>query len=197
MIGTTRAPSPTATTLALILLVFICQQLLSLVGLAGVLALSSPLGARPWALVTSVYAHAGVSHLVGNAVALALGGLLVERTTTPKRFHAFFVSVGALAGLTQIVVTGLVGPLVPWLPARVSVLGASGAIFGLYGYLLAGNRASGTVIARIGLDGRQQLAVGAVLAVAITFLTASPGAALIAHFTGLVLGFVAGRVGLL
>jgi membrane associated rhomboid family serine protease len=189
--------SPTATTLGIMVVVFVCQQLLAMVGVVGVFALSGPLGARPWTLVTSVYAHAGVAHLIGNAVALALGGLLVERLTTPGRFHAFFVSVGALSGVTQVVVTGLFGSVVPWLPPRVSVLGASGAIFGLYGYLLAGNRASETVIERIGLDGRQQLVLGGIVAVAVTLLTASPGAALIAHFTGLFLGFLAGRMGLL
>ena len=189
--------SPTLTTLALISLVFICQQAAGLFGLAGLFALSAPLAVRPWTIVTSVYAHAGLSHLFVNALALALGGLLVERLTTPTRFHSFFVAVGALSGVTQVVTAGLIGPLVPGLPARVSVLGASGAILGLYGYLLGGNWLTDRLVAGIELDARLQLALGAVLAAAITLLTASPGAALIAHFTGLLLGFLAGRARIL
>ena len=89
--------SPTVVTLALVLAVFAGQQVAGLLGWRGLFALSNPLLARPWTLVTSVYAHASVSHLVANALALALGGLLVERLTTRARFHAFFVTVGSPA----------------------------------------------------------------------------------------------------
>ena len=189
--------SPTAVTLALILAVFGCQQVAGLVGVRGLFALSNPLLARPWTVVTSVYAHASVPHLAGNALALALGGLVVERLTTNGRFHAFFVGVGALAGATQVVVVGLVGPLVPGVPAGVSVLGASGAVLGLYGYLLGANRLTERLVAGVELAPRIQLALGVVVAAAITLLTANPGAALVAHFTGLLLGLLAGRAHLL
>jgi Uncharacterized membrane protein (homolog of Drosophila rhomboid) len=181
--------SPTVVTLACVGGVFLLQQLAALVGLGGVFALSLPLLARPWAILTSVYAHAGVSHLVANAVALALGGLLVERVTTSLRFHAFFVTVGALSGVMQVVIVGLVGPLLPGVPTAVSVLGASGAILGLYGYLLGANRITETLVGGIELGARVQLLLGAVLAAAITLLTANPGAALLAHFTGFCLAF--------
>ncbi|PSP86057.1 rhomboid family intramembrane serine protease [Halobacteriales archaeon QS_6_64_34] len=189
--------SPTVVTLALILTVFACQQVAGLLGWRGLFALSNPLLARPWTLVTSVYAHAGVSHLVANALALALGGLVVERLTTGARFHAFFVGVGALAGATQVAVVGLVGPLVPGVPAQVSVLGASGAVLGLYGYLLGANRLTERFVAGVELAPWVQLTLGAALAAVITLLTANPGAALVAHFTGLLVGFLAGRAHLL
>jgi len=185
--------SPTVVTLALVLAVFAGQQVAGLLGWRGLFALSNPLLARPWTLVTSVYAHASVSHLVANALALALGGLLVERLTTRARFHAFFVTVGSLAGVTQVALVGLVGPLVPGMPAQVAVLGASGAILGLYGYLLGANRLTERLVAGIELAPRVQLALGVVLAALITVLTANPGAALVAHFTGLLVGFLAGR----
>ncbi|MBX0286637.1 rhomboid family intramembrane serine protease [Haloarcula salinisoli] len=189
--------SPTLVTLALILAVFACQELAGLLGWRGLFALSNPLLARPWTVVTSVYAHASVSHLVANALALALGGLLVERLTTSARFHAFFVAVGSLAGVTQVALVGVVGPLVSGMPAQVAVLGASGAILGLYGYLLGANRVTELLVAGIELEPRFQLALGVLLAGLITVLTANPGAALIAHFTGLLLGFLAGRAHLL
>lgn len=189
--------SPTLVTLALIGGVFIVQQFAWLAGLEGVFALSLPLLARPWTVLTSVYAHASVSHLALNALALALGGLLVERVTTSRRFHGFFLTVGALSGVTQVAVTGLLGPVLPGVPAGVSVLGASGAILGLYGYLLGSNRITETLVGGIELSARVQVVIGAALAGAITLLTANPGAALIAHFTGLLLGFLSGRVHLL
>jgi len=184
-------------TLALMGVVFAVQQGAALVGFGGLFALSNPLLARPWTLLTSVYAHASVTHLLGNALALALAGLLVERLTTSGRFHAFFVAVGMLAGVTQVAVVGLVGPLVPGIPGAVSVLGASGAILGLFGYLLGANRLTDRLVAGVALTPRTQLALGAGLALTITLLTASPGAALVAHFSGLLLGFLAGRSHLL
>lgn len=184
-------------TLALIGGVFIVQQFAWLAGLKGVFALSLPLFARPWTVLTSVYAHASVSHLVVNALALALGGLLVERVTTSRRFHGFFLIVGALSGVTQVAITGLLGPVLPGVPAAVSVLGASGAILGLYGYLLGANRVTETILGGVELSARVQVFLGAALAAAITLLTANPGAALIAHFTGLLLGFLSGRAHLL
>ncbi|WP_324664887.1 rhomboid family intramembrane serine protease [Haloarcula sediminis] len=189
--------SPTAVTLALVAAVFACQQVAGLVGWRGLFALSNPLFSRPWTLVTSVYAHASVTHLVANALALALGGLLVERVTTAARFHAFFVGVGALSGVTQVTLTGVVGTLVPGMPAQVSVLGASGAVLGLYGYLLGSNPLTERLVAGVELAPRHQLALGGVLAAAVTLLTANPGVALLAHFTGLLVGFLAGRVHLL
>jgi len=66
-------------------------------------------------------------------------------------------------------------------------------LFGLLGYLLGANRLTDRLVAGVELDARTQLALGAVLAAAITLLTASPGAALVAHSTGLLVGFLAGR----
>ncbi|WP_254272832.1 rhomboid family intramembrane serine protease [Haloarcula marina] len=190
--------SPTLVTLAALVAVFALQQVVGLVARQRTLfALSNPLFAQPWTLVTSVYAHASLTHLLANAVALAFAGLALERTTTSARFHGFFVGVGALSGVAQVAFAGLVGSLLPGVPASVSVLGASGAIFGLFGYLLASNRLTETVVGGFSLSPRVQLAVGGLLAALITLLTANPGVALVAHFTGLLLGFFAGRTHLL
>lgn len=191
--------SPTIEVLAVIVVVFLAQSLLQLLadatgliaGAAGLFALAPPVEVRPWTLVTSVYAHAGVGHLTANAIALVLFGLLVERRTTRPRFHAFFLGVGIVAGLAEIYLGGLLfgGP--------VAVLGASGAIFGLLGYVLAGNALSEAVFDRFQLSARAQLALFVVVAAAVTIATGRPGVALIAHFTGLVLGLLAGRARLL
>ncbi|MDT3433950.1 rhomboid family intramembrane serine protease [Haloarcula sp. 1CSR25-25] len=190
--------SPTAVTLAVIAGVFLVQQAAGVVTAPrSLFALSPPLFSRPWTIVTSVYAHAGPSHLLANAVGVALAGVVLERRTTQLRFHAFFASTGALAGVSQVSMTSLVGPLVPGMVSHASVLGASGAVFALFGYLLAANRLTDTVVGGFELAPRLQLALAGVAAAAITLATANPGVALIAHFTGLLLGFLSGRVHLL
>jgi hypothetical protein len=114
----------------------------------------------------------------------------LERRTSRLRFHAFFLTVGALAGITQVVATGLLGP-------GTAVLGASGAVFGLIGYLLAGNVVASTLLDRVKLPPRAQFALFALAALVVTIATGRPGVALVAHFTGLFLGLLAGAVGLL
>ncbi|WP_202932520.1 rhomboid family intramembrane serine protease [Halorussus salinus] len=185
--------SPTVQTLVAFLAVFAVQSVVGVVsrGLAiGLFALGPSVSAKPWTLLVSVYAHAGVGHLVSNAVVLVLVGLAVERVTTTVRFHLFFASVGMLAGLAQVAVTGVFG-------RGSMVLGASGAVFGLLGYLLAGNPVTDAVLGRLPLGGRARVALLLVLAGAVTLFTASPGVALVAHFTGFALGAAAGRARLL
>lgn len=181
-------------TLGIILVVFLVQSVVQLASetLAVLLfVLHSPLPVyAPWTLVTSVYAHGGVGHLAGNAVMLVLVGLAVERVTTRWRFHAFFVIVGALAGISQV----LFGTL---LPGPAGVLGASGAILGLLGYLIAGNTLADRMVRGFELDVKAQLAAIAVVGGALALAMAGPGVANIGHFTGLVLGLVAGRMRLL
>ena len=180
----------TLETLAITLLVGAAQAALGVVGLAWLFALAPPLSAAPWTLVTSVYAHASVGHLLANALALLLVGPLVERRTSRIRFHAFVVTTGALAGVAQVTLGSLLGP-----PS--AVLGLSGAVFALGGYLLAGNVVSATLFDRLRLSGRAQLLLFGLAAVVLTATTAAPGVALIAHATGAFCGLVAGRVGLL
>jgi len=87
----------TLETLAIASLVGIAQGALRLVDLAAIFALSTPLSVAPWTVVTSVYAHGSIGHLLANALALLLVGPLVERRTTRLRFHAFVIGTGALA----------------------------------------------------------------------------------------------------
>jgi len=191
-----RIKSPTVTTIAVFVAVYALQLVASLLGAflgigQGLFVLSTPIDARPWTLVTSVYAHGSLAHLGANALALLVPGIIVERSTTPLRYHLFFVTTGAVAGVVEVVV----GPLLGGQPA--GVLGASGAVFAIIGYLLTSNRLTDTVIGGIELRGRTQLVLFVVLAVGVTVATGSPGVALLAHFTGLLLGLLAGRGNLL
>ena len=188
--------SPIFEVLTVFLLVFAAQLVTAFADLVGVLfVLSPPVTENPWTVVTSVYAHGGVGHLVSNAVALVLFGWPVARATTRLRFHLFFILSGALAGVAQIVVSDALAGF-PFVPAEptAGVLGASGAVFALLGYLLAGNRLSSGVAKRIPVPRWVTILVFVAVAAAVTLLTAAPGVALIAHFTGLLFGLVAGRL---
>lgn len=186
------AGRPMVQTLTVVGVVYIAQQLAGLFGpLEAVLfVLSGPVGERPWALITSVYAHANLPHLVGNVVVLAVAGPLVARRTTTVRFHVFFVLTGALAGVGEVFVGGLLGP-------PRGVLGASGAILALVGYLLAGNVVSTRMFDRLTLSPRVQLATFVLVVVGLTILTSGPGSAVIGHATGLTAGLIGGRLRLL
>jgi membrane associated rhomboid family serine protease len=185
------ARSPTVTTIAVFVGVFALQLLAQPLGLfADLFVLAPPLTTAPWSLVTSVYAHAGPGHLLANAVTFLVPGLLLERQTTTLRFHGFFVGSGALAGIAEISVGSLLG-------APSGVLGASGAVFAFVGYLLTANRLADAAIGGVSLSGRTQLLLFGLLAVAVTVATGQPGVALVAHFTGFLLGLLAGRAHLL
>jgi rhomboid protease GluP len=79
-----------------------------------------------WRLVTSTFVHTGVLHLVVNAAILLQLGTVLERLAGRLAFAAVYVFAGAFCCLTNLSSH----------PVAVSV-GASGAVFGLYGLLIA------------------------------------------------------------
>jgi membrane associated rhomboid family serine protease len=182
--------SPTVETAFVAVGVFLLQYPLSMLGLVGLFALDPGFLRDPWTLLTSVYAHAGVGHLLGNLLGLALFGGLVERVSTRARFHAFVVLTGALSGVAEVTLGSLVA-----LDAR-AVVGISGAVFALLGYAITGNgladrllRALDRVTAR-----RGAVTVGLVgLAVVVAVVTAGPRTAVVGHAAGLSMGLLAGR----
>lgn len=190
--------SPTIVLLGVMVAVFLVQWIVGLVSgprlVRSLFALSTPVTVQPWTVVSSVFAHNGVGHLASNAVAFAVVGLLLERETTDARFYAFFVLTGALAGLAQVWFAAVAGSFVPGVTAVVSVWGASGAVFALFGYLLTSNRLTERIVGGVEVSPRVQLLVFAVVAAAVTVYTGGARVALVAHFTGLLLGLLAGRL---
>jgi membrane associated rhomboid family serine protease len=79
-----------------------------------------------WRLVASMFVHTGMFQLLVNCAALAQLGLILERLVGHITFGAVYLAAGVLASLVSL----------SDYPMATSV-GASGAIFGLYGLLLA------------------------------------------------------------
>jgi len=81
---------------------------------------------QPWRLLSCLFIHAGLSHLLLNMFSLWLLGLLVEDRVGPRRLLLVYLACGVGGGLASL-----------WYHSNgINSVGASGAIFGLYGLLL-------------------------------------------------------------
>ncbi|GLZ81241.1 rhomboid family intramembrane serine protease [Actinorhabdospora filicis] len=119
-------------------------------------------------LLTSGFVHYGVLHLLMNMFALWFVGRGMERTIGHVRFAALYL------------VSGLGGAVAVYLfsdPRSVTV-GASGAIFGLFGALVFVNR-------RLG---RELQGVIAIIAINVIFSFSVSGISIAGHLGGLVTG---------
>lgn len=178
----------TIQTLIAISIVFLVQTITSfIIGDMSIFTLAYPLTNDPSSILLSVYSHAGIGHLISNAVTLVIFGLLVESVTTKKRFHIFFILTGMIAGIAEISF---------WIifnGATIQVLGASGAIFALMGYVITGNDLSKSVFEYLELSKTKIIAIFIITALIITLTTGGAGVALIAHATGLIIGLISGH----
>ncbi len=85
---------------------------------------------RVWQLVTYLFLHGGVFHILFNMLTLWMFGVELERMWGSKYFAKYYFVAGVGAGLTQIIVSLLpFGPLASLYYAQT--IGASGAIYGL------------------------------------------------------------------
>jgi len=103
------------------IIAFIMQQ--TVPGFTDMFVLvSAEVAQRPWTLVTAVFLHGDIVHLLYNMFALVLFGMILEQIIGKKKFLAIFFLSGLFASI---------GTLFLYRAA----LGASGAIFGILGTL--------------------------------------------------------------
>jgi membrane associated rhomboid family serine protease len=79
-------------------------------------------------LLTSMFMHGGLMHLLGNMLFLWIFGDNVEDDLSHGRFTAFYLATGVIASLSHVVSTFVFADN-PFIPS----LGASGAISGVMG----------------------------------------------------------------
>lgn len=124
---------------------------------------------EPWTMVTSIFAHSGIMHLLFNGYSLWVLGSMLERVMGPGRFTALFLLSG-VAGSAAVLVLDPTG----------GVIGASGAIFGLFAALFVVNRGFGgsnvSLLVIVGIN----LVLGFII----------PGVSWQAHIGGLIGGLV-------
>jgi membrane associated rhomboid family serine protease len=179
------APVVTYAIIAVCAVVFIAQNLGPLLGVpvtpslvyAGAYSYPSDVSGafEPWRMLTSVFAHANIIHIALNMYTLWVFGMALEPLLGRARYLALFLISGFAGSLGVLLLASPVQP----------VLGASGAIFGMFGAFFIIQR-------RLGGNATQILVLVA-LNLGIGFL---PGfnIAWQAHVGGLIGGFLVGLI---
>jgi len=128
--------------------------------------------AQYYRLLTSMFVHANIAHLAGNMLFLLIFGLRSEEMfSLPEYLLIYF-----LGGLTGNLLSLLL------LPLDVPSVGASGAIFAMFG--------AATIYARRSFS---QSIIGALIyAFFLLFLSSGPGVNNYAHIGGLITGLLLG-----
>lgn len=79
-----------------------------------------------WRLFSSMFLHAGLAHLFTNMLGLFIGGMFLEPVLRSFRYGLAYVVTGLISDYVSI-----------WYHKGAVGVGASGAIFGIYGVFLA------------------------------------------------------------
>ncbi len=139
-------------------------------------------GGQLWRLVTALFLHGGVLHVGLNMLALYQAGQLAERLFGHRRFAFIYFTCGVLASLASVW----------WRPEGLSI-GASGAVFGVFGALL-----SHVLVCRAsvphGLFHRLRKALLGFIVYSLLAGFVLPGIDNAAHLGGLLAGLLLGAV---
>ena len=168
-------PTATFVLLGVIVAVYI-GQLLTSGFLTQLFLYWPPLTAiEPWRMVTTMFVHStsSVFHILFNGYPLFILGTLVERLIGPNRFVTLFL----FSGFGGSVLVSLLSP-------TSAVVGASGAIFGLFGALFVIQRSFG--------GANVQLLIVLGLNLVMGFIV--PGISWQAHIGGLITGAVVANI---
>jgi rhomboid protease GluP len=125
-------------------------------------------------LLTSIFVHASIVHLAGNMIFLLVFGLRCEEMFSLPEYLSIYIVGGLFGNLLSL----------GFLPYNVPSVGASGAIFALFGAVVVHARRS------IG-----QSILGAVIyGFFLLFISSGPNVNYLAHIGGLAAGLIIGYV---
>jgi rhomboid protease GluP len=110
------------------------NRALDALGMTGSIAWAE---GRWWTLVTAIYLHGGLLHILFNVLWIRQLGPAVQELYGPARLAVIFT----VSGITGFIASNSIG--VPF------TIGASGSIFGLLGALVAFGRKRGGVFGRV------------------------------------------------
>jgi membrane associated rhomboid family serine protease len=175
----TNTTAATGALMALIVGGFVLQQTYPPFLDWGILYAPYVAAGEYWRLFTVILLHANYLHLGVNLLTLWNLGRIAEQVFGRARYVAIFFVSGLMASAASYA----------WGDIRVPSVGASGAIFGIFGALIAYfYRRRGTAM---GQNVLRQLMFWLMLNV---FISMTPGIDWRAHFGGLIGGFVTGYV---
>ena len=145
----------------------------------GVFGPAVVMGGQWWRLLSAMFLHGGMEHLALNMVSLFIVGRMMESYFGRAAYLAIYFASGMMGFLFSL----FVHPV-------VVAIGASGAIFGLFGAI-----GGFALFHRRRLGERYRIFMkefGAVLGLNLILGLVIPGIDMSAHVGGLVLGFVGG-----
>lgn len=130
-------PVVTWTIIGICVVLFILQNIPGVIGdLVNIYGVYRPrfTAVLPWTMITSIFLHGSIIHIALNMYSLLIVGPVLERMLGRGRFLALFL----IAGFGGSVAVLLLAP-------GTAVVGASGAIFGLFGaFFVIQRRLGGT-----------------------------------------------------
>ena len=135
-----------------------------------------------WRLLTNIFVHGGIIHIAFNMWCLWNLGALCEALYGRWTYATVYLICGVGASLASAA----------WNPYRASV-GASGAIFGLAGALIAAFKLGEFSVPRAALSGTLR-SLGAFVVYNLVFGFALPGIDNTAHIGGLITGLIVGAL---
>lgn len=167
--------------------IFLIQQLVPGRLLGFGLIPSHVVHGQIWELVTYLFLHGGMMHILFNMFALVMFGSDLERWWGSRDFTKYYFVCGIGAGLAQILVTYVSGgnPNIP-------TIGASGAIFGvLIAYGMAFPNRQVLIWFIIPVSARTMVALFIFMELALTLqYHGGDGVARFAHLGGALVGYL-------
>jgi membrane associated rhomboid family serine protease len=175
-------PIVTITLIGLCAVAYLLQMVLPNDDVQRVAALiPAALSSSPWRLVTSAFLHVGIVHLLMNMYALWAVGSFLEIMLGRWRFLVVYLASALGGSLAVLAWAEYRGGSQEWLG---STMGASGAIFGLFGAMLL-------VVRRVGANAGGILAV---IAINVVFSFTVGSISWQGHMGGLATGLAMGAV---
>ncbi|GED19634.1 rhomboid family intramembrane serine protease [Kurthia gibsonii] len=129
-----------------------------------------------WRLITAMFLHGGFLHLLFNMFGLYVFGPELEQLAGKLRFFSIYFISGLLANVATYVVE----------PLNYASLGASGAIFGIFGAYLALVYHTRKILPQL----KQLILPLVAISVIMTFVQSNIN--ITAHLVGLAVGFILG-----
>ncbi len=142
----------------------------------------------PWQIVTSIFMHGGITHLLVNMFVLFIFGTYLERIVGSKNYLLIFLTSGIVGNLAYILYAYLTGDYFP-------SVGASGAIFGVMGALaiLAPHLRVVVFPLPVPISIKLAVIIFALIDLILLPYTSKTGIAHITHLAGLITGLILGK----
>lgn len=141
-----------------------------------------------WTLITHMFAHAGMNHILFNMVALLFVGHLLEERIGSWEFLLYYLLCGALAGLFSVI-------LYLFLGVNSYLLGASGALYAvLLAYAVYFPEARLYFFGMIPIKSPQLILLYAALNIIPLLFSRNSGVAHLTHLSGFFFGMIYLRI---